>query len=195
MGIKVVIDQRTLRGSGQELQRVATVYSTGSEYRVYAPAKAIGDLSEWLEECLVHQSSAESPGSDVEAPIPEKVLILKAVHEELDRLQRVAIAASPTRFYHVRLQTIESPEFEVRFDLLREELEKRVIEPYENLTPPSPLMTDEEVLKTAEKDHASTVMQIRLTSNNQRFELLFALAVATVERKATREPKTNRESR
>ncbi|HTC95964.1 MAG TPA: hypothetical protein VK699_21155 [Terriglobales bacterium] len=139
---KVVIEQRTLSGSGQDdfLQRVATVYIDGEEYRVLAPAKAVGDPIEWLEHCCVRQPSTESFGSEIEAPRSYGILAIKIVKEELERLQRgtikpVGMNNKDESYYHVRLHCLEAPQIEVKFDLRRAELEKRVLEPYRNRQP------------------------------------------------------------
>jgi hypothetical protein len=48
METKVVIEQRVLRGD-QGLQLIAVVYFGRQEFRVYAPARAIGDPLEWID--------------------------------------------------------------------------------------------------------------------------------------------------
>src|ERR1700687_4660029 len=57
--IKVVIEQRTLRGpsDGNSMQQIATVYIDGAEYRVYAPPRASGNPLDWLEHLRVRRPS------------------------------------------------------------------------------------------------------------------------------------------
>jgi len=54
---KVVLNQRILHGSHQPefLQRVATVYINGEEYRVSAPPEAKGDALDWAPHFTVRQ--------------------------------------------------------------------------------------------------------------------------------------------
>jgi hypothetical protein len=54
---KVILRPRFLRGAKQDgtVQRVATVYIDGTEYRVVAPPEATGDVLEWLPHCSVRQ--------------------------------------------------------------------------------------------------------------------------------------------
>jgi hypothetical protein len=55
---KVVLKQRVLRGSNQPefLQRVATVYIDGREYRVSAPPDAQGDALDWVPRSVAHKT-------------------------------------------------------------------------------------------------------------------------------------------
>jgi hypothetical protein len=140
---RVVIEQRSLLKSGVDgfLQRVATVYFDGREYRVMAPPKAVGDVLDWLEHLSVRVANVSDPfaGSEIDAPAFMKVHAIKAVKEELERLQGEAassvefVAGEP--YFHVLIHTSKEPKIEAKFDLRRRELEERVLEPYRNLRP------------------------------------------------------------
>jgi hypothetical protein len=96
VGTKVVIENRTLRGSRNDafLQRVATVYIDGDEYRVLAPPKATGSALEWLDHLSVRKP--EGCGSEIIVNDAYSVLVIKVVKEELEKLQRdAAIQMSP----------------------------------------------------------------------------------------------------
>lgn len=105
---KVVIQRRTLAGSGEDglLQRVATVYlEDGQELRVYAPPMAVGDSLEWIRQCSVHgrDDDAFSPASEVALDGAHKVFALKAVKEELERQKRDAnrpVGMNPDGIYY-----------------------------------------------------------------------------------------------
>lgn len=133
----VVIHQRTLRGSGEDdlLQKVATVYIDGDEYRVYAPPAAIGDSLNWLKHATVHRPDAESPGSEVEVTDGYGDLAVRATKESLESRPSDESASTQGRYYHVRLHIAGDTEIETKFDLGRDELERRVLEPYRNLRP------------------------------------------------------------
>jgi hypothetical protein len=85
MALKVVIENSILRTSPQEhfLQRVATVYIDGDEYRVFAPPKATGDPVEWAEHLSVHQPSKESAGAEDLVTGGRAIVIVAHVVEEL----------------------------------------------------------------------------------------------------------------
>ncbi len=85
---KVVIHQVVLRGSAQDdcLQKIATVYSRGDEYRVYAPPEAVGDALEWLGHLSVRV--ADGLGSETAAPSGVHILATDAVAEELKGIAR-----------------------------------------------------------------------------------------------------------
>jgi pyrimidine deaminase RibD-like protein len=84
--IKVIVEQRTLSGSNQDfyLQRVATVYFQGADYRVYAPSRAVGDALDWLDHLSVHVSAGLN--SETDAPMPLRILAIRAVEEELQKV-------------------------------------------------------------------------------------------------------------
>jgi hypothetical protein len=63
------------------LQRFATVYLGITEYRVYAPAKATGDVLGWLENSFVRLSSGYG---EFESP-KDRTWILQAIREKLER--------------------------------------------------------------------------------------------------------------
>jgi hypothetical protein len=135
---KVVIEQRNLRGSGDDdlVQKVATVYIDGDEYRVFAPPKAVGEALDWLDHFQVRQSSL---GGEVAIVSSYATLVIERVKDELEKLRLEATAevdmnrAEP--YYHVRVFGIKSRDIEVKFDLRRADVEKRILEPYRNLRP------------------------------------------------------------
>jgi len=92
--VKVVLKQAILRGPKQPnvLQRVATVYIDGSEYRVSAPPDATGDALDWLPHLVVRQSV--DINSEVEIHDAYGVLALQAVKEELKRRKQATDAAA-----------------------------------------------------------------------------------------------------
>ena len=57
ISVKVVLKQAILAGSRypEFLQRVATVYIDGKEYRVSAPAEATGQALDWMSHLSVRQ--------------------------------------------------------------------------------------------------------------------------------------------
>src|SRR5260370_35388033 len=81
---KVVLKQTILYGSNQQdiLQRVATVFIDGREYRVSAPPEATGDALDWLPHFSVRDSS------ETEAREAFGLLALKSVEEELKKQKR-----------------------------------------------------------------------------------------------------------
>jgi hypothetical protein len=97
---KVVLNQRVLHGSNQPefLQRVATVYIYGKEYRVSAPPEAKGDALDWLSHLTVRQ--LVDLNSEVEIHDAFAVLVLKVVKEELERHKRDANGAAGMRTEH-----------------------------------------------------------------------------------------------
>jgi hypothetical protein len=89
---KVVIEATSLSGEDRDwlVQRVATVYVPGGalgrdEYRVTAPPKATGDALEWADHFIVRR-----PGRHTEIEVTDgnRVLVIKAVREELERIKR-----------------------------------------------------------------------------------------------------------
>jgi len=87
---KVVLKQMVLHGSNQPelLQRVATVYINGKEYRVSAPPEAKGDALEWVPHFTVRR--LVDFNSEVEIHDAIGVLALKVVKEELEKQKREA---------------------------------------------------------------------------------------------------------
>jgi hypothetical protein len=83
---KVVVKQSVLRGSPDSnvLQKIATVYINGREYRVYAPPDAKGHALDWLPHFTLRDAS------DTEARDAFGILAFKAVKEELERQKRDA---------------------------------------------------------------------------------------------------------
>lgn len=84
---KVVLKQGVLHGSHQPglLQRVATVYIDGKEYRVSAPPEAKGEALDWVRHFSVRELVALN--SEVEIHDPVRALALKVVEEELEKQQ------------------------------------------------------------------------------------------------------------
>jgi hypothetical protein len=89
MNSKTVIEQTQLRGSdGSDfLQKVATVYVDGDEYRVLAPPRAIGESRDWIPHFRVHMPDTESFNSEVVVEGVFKILAVKLVKEELERMK------------------------------------------------------------------------------------------------------------
>lgn len=86
----IVLKQRVLHGSSQPelLQRVATVYINGREYRVSAPPEARGDALDWVPHFRVRQ--LVDLNSEVEIQDDVGALALKVVKEELENQKRDA---------------------------------------------------------------------------------------------------------
>jgi hypothetical protein len=89
MNSKTVIEQTQLRGSdvGDYLQKVATVYLDGDEYRVLAPPRAIGEATDWIHHFRVHSPDTESFNSEVVVEGALKILAIKLVKEELEKMK------------------------------------------------------------------------------------------------------------
>lgn len=87
---KVMLKQTVLYGSRQPncLQRVATVYINGKEYRVSAPPEAKGNALDWTPRFTVRQ--LVDLNSEVVIDDAYGVLALKAVKEELEKQKRDA---------------------------------------------------------------------------------------------------------
>jgi len=87
MTTNTIIEQRQLHGSPQDgfLQRVATVYVDGEEYRVLAPPKATGDALDWIGHFSVRQPNKESFNSEIVVEGAYRVLAIKLVKEELEK--------------------------------------------------------------------------------------------------------------
>src|SRR5437016_110544 len=87
---KVVLKQRVLRGSNQPefLQRVATVYIDGREYRVSAPPEAKGDALDWVPHFAVRQ--LVDVNSEVEIHDDFGALAIKVDKEELEKQKQDA---------------------------------------------------------------------------------------------------------
>ena len=135
--VKVVIERRVLQGSGDGdlLQKVATVYVDGDEYRLLAPPKATGDPIEWLDQSSVRRPSLDSFGSEDIITGAYALLVRNSVREELQYSSSKTDATASSPYYHARLIVSGSPNAEVRFDLSLQELQNRVLEPYQNLRP------------------------------------------------------------
>jgi hypothetical protein len=90
LGTKVVLKQMILHGSNQPefLQRVATVYIDGKEYRVSAPPEANGEALDWAPHFTVRQVVDSNTEVDIHDAFG--VLALKAVKEELEKQKRDA---------------------------------------------------------------------------------------------------------
>lgn len=90
MTTNTVIEQQQLRGSSQDglLQRVATVYVDGEEYRVLAPPKAVGDALDWIQHFSVRQQDKESFNSEIIVRNAFSILAIKLVKEELEKMKK-----------------------------------------------------------------------------------------------------------
>jgi DpnII restriction endonuclease len=131
--IKVVIEKRILRGSDDSpsSHKIATVYVDRNEYRVYAPAKASGNALDWLAQFIVRQPSPVGFGAEMPVDASSGTYVIKLVQEELEKHDAKSVGS----FYHVRFHILNDANIEVKFDLARAELEKRILEPYKNLRP------------------------------------------------------------
>lgn len=91
---RVVLHQTVLRGANDSnsIQRVATVYIDGAEYRVSAPPQATGDALDWVPHLTVRQLKAAN--SDVEVRGPLCALALQSVSEELEKSKRKEVMAN-----------------------------------------------------------------------------------------------------
>jgi hypothetical protein len=82
--VKVVIEQTRLFGSSDDsdLQKLATVYvgRTG-EYRVYAPARAVGSALEWIDHFYVH---APDEGGETVVPDSVAVHVINLIKQQLE---------------------------------------------------------------------------------------------------------------
>lgn len=141
--IRVVIASTYLHGSGIPglLQLVGTVVINGREFRVMAPADAVGDSVSWLEHCRVRthiKRSYQNTFSEIDADPNLKELAIEAMKAELEKDQRAGSSDSesgPVLYYHVLVHTTKDPAIEAKFDLRRDELEPRILEPYRDLRP------------------------------------------------------------
>ena len=86
--IKVVLKHTVLQGSHDPrlLQRVATVYVNGEEYRVSAPPEARGNALDWFPHFCVRQVVDWESENDLTHQA-SGILALKAVKEELEKQQ------------------------------------------------------------------------------------------------------------
>jgi hypothetical protein len=86
---KPVIEQSQLRGSKQDgfLQKVATVYLDGEEYRVPAPPKAVGEALDWVAHFSVRQPDKENFHSEILVEGAFRILAIKLVKEELEKMK------------------------------------------------------------------------------------------------------------
>jgi hypothetical protein len=85
---KVRIEHAMLTGAQlNTLQRVATVYIGGQEYRVLAPARAQGRALDWVEHFVVREPSTADFAFGAEVPVDEELVpaVVDAVVEELKR--------------------------------------------------------------------------------------------------------------
>lgn len=134
---KVVIEKRVLPGLSDDrmLQRIATVYiGNNEEYRVYAPAKATGNSLDWLDSSRVYTPTDR--GENV-ANDHDRRVIINAVRDTLQQSSCTegTVPKSDGVYYHARFHLQGSDSVELRFDLTRSNLEKRVLEPYREMRP------------------------------------------------------------
>ena len=90
IGVKVALRNWHLTGSSSsnELQRVATVYIDGAEYRVSAPPEAKGDALEWVPHFTVRSLIDACAEGDVQDAM--RALALRVVKEELENRKQNA---------------------------------------------------------------------------------------------------------
>jgi hypothetical protein len=84
--MKIQIANPVLRGHSQDwlLQRVASFYSNGEEYHVYAPARAKGDALDWVEHFVVRQLSESGQGENNVDGRSSKIIV-QQVKEHLEK--------------------------------------------------------------------------------------------------------------
>jgi len=89
MAPKVVIENVILREAPrtQDMQKVATLYVDGKEYRVYAPSRAQGNALEWVDHFVVRTQSSGDFSFGAEIPVDDerKPAFIQAVVDELKR--------------------------------------------------------------------------------------------------------------
>src|SRR5262245_12161506 len=103
LDVKVVLRQTILKGSTDPLflQKVATVYINGKEYRILAPPEATGEALEWVPHFSVRQ--LVDFNSEIEIHDSFGILALKAVKEELEKPRHeTGQALEPTNENHDR---------------------------------------------------------------------------------------------
>ncbi len=90
LATKIVLEQTVLQGANYPdlLQRVATVYIDGKEYRVSAPPKAKGEALDWFPHFVVRRLVDFNAEEEIHDAFG--VLALKAVKEELEKKKRDA---------------------------------------------------------------------------------------------------------
>ena len=141
--VKVVIASTYLHGSGLDglLQLVGTVFIDGSEYLVMAPPRAVGESFNWLEHCQVRMKIKRSylgDQAETDADPYIKELAIEAMKAELERDHCAGSSNSesgPEPYYHVLVHTTKEPKIEAKFDLRRDELGQRILEPCRDLRP------------------------------------------------------------
>jgi hypothetical protein len=108
MAFNIVIEQRQLRSSGQDgfLQRVATVYVDGREYRVLAPAKAVGDALNWTGHFSVRENDDEGFASELVVEGANRALAIRLVKEELDKMKTTANSSLREDSRRTRLRSL-----------------------------------------------------------------------------------------
>jgi hypothetical protein len=110
LSTKVVIESRHLRGAEQGfLQKVATVYVDGEEYRVFAPSKAVGDALDWVPHFCVKQPDDECFASELTVDGVFRAFTIKLVEEKLQEMKRDTnrtVGMNPdNRFYDAQICT------------------------------------------------------------------------------------------
>jgi len=95
--LKIILELWRLRANDYDgAQRIALVYSGTQEYRVYAPARASGEIAEWASQLAVHVNSGYG---EVAWPEPQRSQILDAVFAELERSKVKAARAEADALY------------------------------------------------------------------------------------------------
>ena len=85
--IEVAVEQQTLAGSADELQKVATVYINGDDFTVYAPTGAVGDALEWIETFRVRQLSKDLLGGEAAVDNKIHIIAIESVRERLEQMR------------------------------------------------------------------------------------------------------------
>ncbi len=143
LSVRVVISNTYLHGSAIDglLQLVGTVFIDAAEYNVMAPARAVGDSLSWLAQCEVRTKIQKSyPGGHAETDADPgiKELAIEAAKAELEKQSATSPSSesvSPEPYYHVLIHTMKEPKIEAKFDLRRDDLGQRILEPYRDLRP------------------------------------------------------------
>jgi hypothetical protein len=97
--IEVAVEQKTLAGSGDELQKVATVYINGDDFTVYAPTGAVGDALEWIDRFRVRQLSKDLLGGEVAVDNKIHIIAIESVRERLEQMRDRSTGLNPDEIY------------------------------------------------------------------------------------------------
>jgi hypothetical protein len=95
---KIVLERATLV-RGDALQKVATAYLSGQEYRVYAPARAEGNALNWIDHLIVHRDAGYAAEEEVLQSIAGHILKSVVVELEKKRDANRAVGLNPDGRY------------------------------------------------------------------------------------------------